>query len=154
MFIWLQKGGPLMYLLLSFSFVGTSLVIFKILQFVFDRTFSRFVGTVSCSTQSKEAEAILARYDKGLGLMASLAHLSPLVGLLGTILGMIQAFQNLEQSGMNVHPGVLAGGIWEALLTTAFGLGIAIVLMAFHHWFSSRVDKMQFQMQNLLVGSE
>lgn len=55
-----------------------------------------------------------------------IATLSPLLGLLGTVLGMIEAFQRLEEAGSQVDPAILSGGIWEALLTTAAGLAIAI----------------------------
>jgi biopolymer transport protein ExbB len=60
----------------------------------------------------------LNRYLRGLDAIATLA---PLLGLLGTVLGMINAFQALEAAGGRADPAQLAGGIWEALLTTAFG---------------------------------
>jgi biopolymer transport protein ExbB len=63
------------------------------------------------------------RYLRPLELIA---YLSPLLGLLGTVLGMIEAFRGLEVSSAQGDAGLLAGGIWEALLTTALGLGIAI----------------------------
>ena len=57
-----------------------------------------------------------------------IANLSPLLGLLGTVIGMIKAFSKLESAGSKVDPAILAGGIWEALLTTAFGLVVAVIL--------------------------
>ena len=56
-----------------------------------------------------------------------IAGVAPLLGLFGTVLGMISAFQQLEQAGSQVNPAVLSGGIWEALLTTAVGLAVAIL---------------------------
>jgi len=73
--------------------------------------------------------------------LSSIAHLSPLLGLLGTVLGMIAAFMQLEAAGSQVHPALLAGGIWEALLTTAFGLAIAIPAMAAYHYLEGWVDR-------------
>ncbi len=63
-------------------------------------------------------------YLRPLEVIASLA---PLLGLFGTVLGMIEAFRRLEESGNQVNPAILSGGIWEALLTTAVGLAVAIL---------------------------
>lgn len=67
--------------------------------------------------------------------------LSPLLGLLGTVLGMIEAFQQLEQAGNRVDPAVLSGGIWEALLTTAAGLVVAIPALMMLNWFERVVQR-------------
>src|SRR3990167_7257895 len=69
------------------------------------------------------------RLEKNLPVLATVAHVSPLLGLLGTVTGMVAAFQVIESkaTALNpVNPGDLAGGIWEALLTTVFGLCVAI----------------------------
>ena len=67
--------------------------------------------------------------------------LSPLLGLLGTVLGMVNAFQNLERAGNQVDPSILSGGIWLALLTTAIGLAVAIPAILVYHWLDRRVDR-------------
>lgn len=89
--------------------------------------------------------AALARYLRGLEVIAQVA---PLLGLFGTIIGMIEAFQVLEQVGSRADPALLAGGIWEALLTTAAGLAVAIPAAAFHHWMESVVDDVTRQMED------
>ena len=61
--------------------------------------------------------------------------MSPLLGLLGTVIGMISSFSQLELGGDLVNPALLAGGIWTALLTTAIGLVVAIPAMVAHHFF-------------------
>ena len=66
--------------------------------------------------------------------LEDIANLSPLLGLLGTVIGMIKAFSKLESAGSKVDPAILAGGIWEALLTTAFGLIVAIHALAAFYW--------------------
>lgn len=86
-----------------------------------------------------------------LRALAAIAHLSPLLGLLGTVLGMITAFQKLEASGMKINPAILAGGIWEALLTTAFGLIIAIPTMAAYYYLEGEADKLRMRMKDALV---
>ena len=70
-----------------------------------------------------------------------IATLSPLLGLLGTVLGMIVAFQNMESAGSQVDPSVLSGGIWQALLTPAVGLAVAIPVVAVHALFERKVER-------------
>jgi len=80
--------------------------------------------------------------------LSTIAHLSPLLGLLGTVLGMITAFMTLETSESVVSPALLAGGIWEALLTTAFGLTIAIPALAAYHYLEGKVDTLKGVMKD------
>jgi biopolymer transport protein ExbB len=87
----------------------------------------------------------LESYLRGLEVIA---NLSPLLGLLGTVLGMINAFANLESAGSKVDPALLAGGIWEALLTTAFGLVIAIPALAAYYMLEGRVDTVRAAMKD------
>ncbi|WP_273149510.1 MotA/TolQ/ExbB proton channel family protein [Methylophaga thiooxydans] len=70
-----------------------------------------------------------------------IATLSPLLGLLGTVLGMIVAFQQMETAGNQVDPSVLSGGIWQALLTTAVGLAVAIPVVMAHNWMERKVER-------------
>ena len=70
-----------------------------------------------------------------------IAALAPLLGLFGTVLGMIEAFAALEAAGSRVDPAALSGGIWEALLTTAVGLAVAIPAVAAFNWFERRIER-------------
>lgn len=70
-----------------------------------------------------------------------IASLSPLLGLFGTVLGMILAFQQMELAGSQVDPSVLSGGIWQALLTTAVGLGVAIPAVVAHNWLERKTER-------------
>lgn len=83
--------------------------------------------------------------------LSGIAHLSPLLGLLGTVLGMINAFINLEEAGSRVDAALLAGGIWEALLTTAFGLIVAIPAMAAFYYLEGEVDRVRAEMKDASV---
>ncbi len=67
--------------------------------------------------------------------------LSPLLGLLGTVMGMIVAFQQMEAAGSQVDPTVLSGGIWQALLTTAVGMAVAIPVVAVHAWLERKTER-------------
>ncbi|TVS06125.1 MAG: MotA/TolQ/ExbB proton channel family protein [Rhodobacteraceae bacterium] len=87
------------------------------------------------------AEEALARLQAGFRLLDSIAQIAPLLGLFGTVLGMIAAFQALQEAGQNVDPAELAGGIWVALLTTAMGLGVAMPTALALTWLESRVAR-------------
>lgn len=84
----------------------------------------------------------------GLRVIEVIASLSPLLGLLGTVLGMIAAFQQLEAAGSQVNPAVLSGGIWEALLTTAAGLVVAIPAIMALNFFEHRIQLIKQQMED------
>lgn len=77
-----------------------------------------------------------------------IANLSPLLGLMGTVLGMIGAFQKMEEAGNQVDPSVLSGGIWQALLTTAVGLAVAIPVVAAYNWLDRKVERISNHMNN------
>lgn len=80
-----------------------------------------------------------------------IASLAPLLGLFGTVLGMIEAFRQMEQAGSQVNPAILSGGIWEALLTTAVGLAVAIPVVAVLNWLERRVDRLAHQMDSTVT---
>ncbi|MFT2098480.1 MotA/TolQ/ExbB proton channel family protein [Marinomonas sp. 2405UD66-6] len=80
-----------------------------------------------------------------------IATLSPLLGLLGTVLGMITAFQQMEGAGSQVDPSVLSGGIWQALLTTAVGLAVAIPVVTLQSWLERKVERIAHNMNDAVT---
>ncbi len=78
--------------------------------------------------------------ERGFRFLDNIAQLAPLLGLFGTVLGMISAFQALQQAGDQVDPSILAGGIWVALLTTAVGLAVAMPTSVILSWLEQRID--------------
>ncbi len=98
----------------------------------------------SRSSKEEEIEILLQkRYLKSQRFLPSLeiiAQVSPLVGLLGTVIGMIDSFNELELGGSLVDPSILAGGIWTALLTTAMGLIVAIPALISHYFFEKKLS--------------
>ncbi|MBW1710883.1 MAG: MotA/TolQ/ExbB proton channel family protein [Deltaproteobacteria bacterium] len=88
---------------------------------------------------------LLSRY---LQALATIGNIAPLLGLLGTVLGMIKAFMVIQQMGGKVNAAVLAGGIWEAMLTTALGLAVALPTMVAHSYLISRVDRFEARLQD------
>lgn len=86
----------------------------------------------------------LSRY---LQALATIANIAPLLGLLGTVIGMIKAFMVIQQMGGKVNAAVLAGGIWEAMLTTALGLAVALPTMVAHSYLTGQVDRYEARLQ-------
>jgi biopolymer transport protein ExbB len=85
--------------------------------------------------------------EKYLGVLATVATVAPLLGLLGTVTGLIKAFMVIESTGGLVNPGDLARGIWEALITTVAGLIVAIPAYIAYNYFVTRVNTLILQME-------
>jgi biopolymer transport protein ExbB len=94
---------------------------------------------------------LLGEAGTGLRALELIATIAPLLGLLGTVLGMISAFQALEATGARADPSVLAGGIWEALLTTAAGMTVAIPASAALTWFEGVIDRVRRDVEDMVT---
>jgi biopolymer transport protein ExbB len=98
---------------------------------------------------SVEASGNLHQFSKGVRALEAIAQVAPLIGLFGTVLGMIEAFQALQSAGSNVDPSALAGGIWVALMTTAAGLGVAMPVSLVVTWLESRLESERVAIETL-----
>jgi biopolymer transport protein ExbB len=99
----------------------------------------------------KEGAVQVRGLAKNLNILGLIGHLEPLLGLLGTVTGMIRAFMTIQKAGGQVDANMLAGGIWEALITTAAGLIVAIPIVFFHQLLESRADTVAVDMQDVVV---
>ncbi len=112
-----------------------------------NRHLSREAIQEAVADEGKRQFAKLNRFIPALGVIASI---SPLLGLLGTVTGMIQVFSNLADeyaAGAHANPGMLAGGIWEALLTTAAGLCVAIPAFLLHRILNAKLDALWLELE-------
>ena len=92
----------------------------------------------------------IPRLEKNLSMLATIAHISPLLGLLGTVTGMVRCFQTIQAKATSFHPvspGDLAGGIWEALLTTVAGLIVAIPTFIVYNYLVSHINSFILEME-------
>ncbi len=87
------------------------------------------------------------RLEDKLNLLATIAQIAPIMGLLGTVLGFMTVFADIQAQGLNAHSPQLAGGVWEALVCTAFGLAIAIPSYAGYNYLVSRVNSIVLDME-------
>ncbi len=101
------------------------------------------IETVLVNATENEVRSLSA-YTQAL---ATIGNIAPLLGLLGTVIGMIKAFMVIQQMGGKVNAAVLAGGIWEAMLTTALGLCVALPTMVAHSYLLARIDNYEARLQ-------
>jgi len=187
----IQKGGPLMYLIILCSIVALAVTIERLYHLhrakIDSDKFMEGISNILKRNRIMEAislcektpgpiaqiikagilkhdrsrqeikEAIedagiyeVPRLEKNLGSLATIAHISPLLGLLGTVTGMVRAFQIIQEKATSLHPvnpGDLAGGIWEALITTCAGLIVAIPTFVAYNYLVSRVKGFILEME-------
>ncbi len=186
-----QKGGPMMYLIIIASILAFGVVIERIYHLNKARIDAgKFMdGIINVLKRNKIIEAIeicnstpgpiahivkagilkhdrskpeireaveeaarleIPRMEKHLPVLATIAHVAPLLGLVGTVTGMIKSFQVIQQKAsamVPVNPGDLAGGIWEALLATLAGLSVAIPTYVAYNYLVSQVDNLVYDME-------
>jgi len=115
------------------------------------------VGIKIANHSSDDKQKILRRAgsreleegEKHLRVLSAIGNISTLLGLTGTVTGMIQTFMKIETIGGVADVAILAGGIWEALLTTAAGLFVAIPTLTFYYYFEGIVDNRAIQLKNI-----
>jgi biopolymer transport protein ExbB len=186
-----QRGGPMMYLIIVSSILAFGVVIERMYHLNRARIdANRFMNDIiSILKRNKIIEAIemcnstagpiahiikagilkhdrskaeikeaveeaaqleIPRLEKHLPVLATIAHIAPLLGLLGTVSGMIKSFQVIQAKALSlapVNPGDLAGGIWEALLATLAGLSVAIPTYVAYNYLVSQVDTLVYDME-------
>lgn len=103
----------------------------------------------SVNLGTREASRQVNDHMRGLKFLATIGAISPLIGLLGTVWGMVKAFAKIAELGDKVTPGDFAGGIWAGLLTTVAGLLVAIPAVTASRVFESRVDKLSSDLNEL-----
>jgi biopolymer transport protein ExbB len=86
--------------------------------------------------------------EKRMNWLATIAGVAPLIGFTGTVTGMIEAFMDIQSLQGNVNPSALAGGIWEALITTAAGLIVGLIAFGFYNFLLGRINRSIFELEN------
>jgi biopolymer transport protein ExbB len=102
---------------------------------------ARQEGALNQSLLVLQADRLVGEAEKNISILNIVAQSAPLLGLLGTVMGMIRAFIRIQALGGQVNPSDLAGGIWEALITTAAGLTVAIPALIAYMGYSRMADR-------------
>ncbi len=92
----------------------------------------------------------MAFLERGMVVLSTVIVLAPMMGFTGTVQGMVEAFQQIEARD-DISPSIVAGGISQALLTTLFGLVVAMIIQVFYNFFNSRIDKLILDMEESSV---
>ena len=95
--------------------------------------------------------AEVARLEKGLPMLATIAGGAPMIGFLGTVIGMVQAFFNMYTAGSNVDISTLSGGIFTAMITTVGGLVVGILAYFGYNYLTSNISNLVFKMENAII---
>ena len=187
----IQKGGPVMYLIVILSIIAFGIVMERIYnlnkaridaQKFMDEIIkhlkrNKIIEAIEMCNQTpgpiahiikagilkhdrskaeikesidEAASLEIPRLEKHLPIIATIAHIAPLLGLLGTVSGMIKAFQIIQAKALTmtpVNPGDLSGGIWEALLATLAGLAVAIPTYVAYNYLVNQVDNLVYDME-------
>ena len=114
---WFAKGGPVMWPILALSVLGLAILVWKALEFRSGR-----------------------RDSKGLAVVSTIITAEPMLGILGTVTGIMRTFSALNASGGSESPLAATAGIGEALITTAAGLVASLVLLFPYNWLDSMAD--------------
>lgn len=93
----------------------------------------------------------IARLERGLPMLATIAGGAPMIGFLGTVIGMVQAFYNMSQAGSNIDITLLSGGIYTAMVTTVAGLTVGIMAYFGYNFLSAKISDLVFRMENTTV---
>ncbi len=169
----LRAGGPAIWAIAALSVVLLALILWKIWRLSVSGAFvgaapegaargvrGRFAAAAARSVRdmpeahareeiTRVAKRELAEARAGLRAIELIALIAPLLGLLGTVLGMIAAFRTLQELGGAADPSDLAGGIWEALLTTAGGMAVAIPASVALTWFEGVADRLRLDLEDI-----
>lgn len=124
------------------------------LSVMLDKLFNAQTKDIELINQSMESTANLQLHtlEKGLGWLSTFAAIAPLIGFLGTVIGMVRVFMSIQnQSSAGVDINILAGGIWEALLTTIGGLVVGIIAIIFYNDLVQKLENIVKDMQESAI---
>ena len=145
-----QATGTVGYILLIIGLLSTIITVYKILEYLYMgvipiKNEDKWKTHFKSAKNEKEIEKIGAKYvgslQHGFLILSLVITIAPLLGLLGTVIGMIDAFQVMASLGDAVNVASLASGIWKALITTAAGLSIAIAVLIVSNVLQTLLDK-------------
>lgn len=136
---YLDKGGVIMYILSAMAIVGTIIIIWKMASITLFKFRTRNINLPSDRAELRAA-ALVAPLEVGLTTLKIVSTISPLLGLLGTVLGIFMAFEGIMVHGLG-DPTQFAKGISTALITTVGGLVVAIPAYVFYNYFIGALDK-------------
>ena len=148
LFSMFKMGGPLMWVLLVLSIIAIYIIGRKWWSIrqasKIDPNFMNDIQSAVENTGNIE----VSRLEKGLPILATIAGGAPMIGFLGTVLGMVKAFFNMSKAGNNIDITLLSDGIYTAMLTTVGGLIVGIIAYFGYNWLTSKVSNLVYKMES------
>ncbi|OCL93955.1 MotA/TolQ/ExbB proton channel family protein [Aliarcobacter thereius] len=150
----IQKGGVIVYILIFLNFVGFSIIIYKFLTFPqVNKILQNIKDNLDRSKDLQpQIEFEVNKLEKGLVLIKNIAIISPLLGLLGTVVGIYASFEAISEKGLG-DPTIFSGGIAVALITTIAGIIVSIPHQIAYNHFISFVDKIELRAKKEILGT-
>ncbi len=153
---YIQKGGVIVYILLILNFIGYIIIIYKGLILIKKSKLEQQI----CEKLKKRAyknkdDAVdfeVSKLESGLNVIKNIATISPLLGLLGTVVGILKSFESISAHGLG-NPSVFSGGISIALITTVAGLIVAIPHYLFYNYYISILNRLEITLKNTLSNN-
>ena len=151
---YIDQGGVIMYILLALNILGFSVMIYKFFRILFaksklNKLSNQIANKVASNNTSlslqlakDEISSSMLSLESGLGIVKSIASIAPLLGLLGTVIGVLISFESISKAGMD-DPAVFAGGISLALVTTVAGLIVAIPHYIGYNFLIGMLDRFE-----------
>ena len=152
---YIDKGGIIVYILIGLNIIGFTIILWKF--FTLSRKnamISKIRAKVTINSSiTSQIEYEVKKLESGLTLIKNIATIAPLLGLLGTVIGVYKSFEAITQNGLG-DPTIFSNGIGIALITTIAGLIVAIPHQIAYNHFISMIDSIELKAKKELVGQE
>ena len=152
---YIDKGGAIVYILIALNIIGFTIILWKF--FTLPRKnaiISKIKSRVSInSSVSSQIEYEVKKLESGLTIIKNIAMVSPLLGLLGTVIGVYKSFEAITQNGLG-NPTIFSNGIGIALITTIAGLIVAIPHQIAYNHFIAMIDSIELKAKKEIVGQD
>ena len=150
---YIDKGGAIVYILIALNIIGFTIILWKF--FTLPRKnaiISKIKSRVTInSSVSSQIEYEVKKLESGLTIIKNIAMVSPLLGLLGTVIGVYKSFEAITQNGLG-DPTIFSNGIGIALITTIAGLIVAIPHQIAYNHFIAMIDSIELKAKKEIVG--
>jgi biopolymer transport protein ExbB len=158
---YINQGGMINYILIGMNIVGISIMIYKFIEILIARSKKEKIASSIMDQVSKKDHSLTYESSKdliaqrvislesGLGVVKSIASVAPLLGLLGTVIGVLLSFESISKQGMD-DPSVFAGGISMALVTTVVGLIVAIPHYLGYNLLVGMLDRLELNLRKII----
>jgi len=154
---YMNKGGEIVYILLGLNVIGFTIILWKFLILTNKKSItSKIINKLNLQDSSNlsiQIEYEVKKLEKGLTFIKNIASISPLLGLLGTVYGVLKSFEAISSGGLG-DPSIFSHGISVALITTIAGLIVAIPHHLCYNYFIHVLDELELRVKNEVIRNK